>query len=107
MVTSSNPSNLHPLLLNVRRLPARLTAEQAAEVLGFKTHDIPLLVRAGLMKPPGAGAKDCVKYFHADEVEGLAMDRHWLEKATRTTSRRAKSRSISTSTAAAEQSDST
>jgi hypothetical protein len=106
MITSATPTN-HPLeLLSARRLPARLTAEQVAEVLGFKAHDIPLLVRAGLMKPLGGGPRNSVKYFHADEVEGLARDRRWLDKATRTISRRAKSRSISTSTAGAERSDS-
>jgi hypothetical protein len=44
MITTATPPN-HPLgLLNVRRLPARLTAEQMAESLGFKVHDIPLLL---------------------------------------------------------------
>ncbi|HMO64915.1 MAG TPA: hypothetical protein PKE47_06790, partial [Verrucomicrobiota bacterium] len=38
-------------LLNLRHLPARLNAAQAAALLGFQEHDLPLLVRADLLKP--------------------------------------------------------
>jgi hypothetical protein len=106
MITTSNAINPVPALLNARRLPARLTSEQAAEILGFKVHDIPLLVRAGLLKPLGGGPRNSVKYFHGDEVEDLARNRRWLDKATRTISRRANPSSISSSAAAAEQRDS-
>ena len=106
MITTSNATNPVPALLNARRLPARLTSEQAAEMLGFKVHDIPLLVRTGLMRPLAGGPRNSVKYFHADEVEGMARNRHWLDKATRAISRRAKPSSISSSAAPAEQRDS-
>jgi hypothetical protein len=106
MITGSHAINPVSALLNTRPLPARLTSEQAAEILGFKVHDIPLLIRAGILKPLGGGPRNSVKYFHADEVEGLARDRRWLDRATRAISRRSKTRSISTSTAASEQSDS-
>jgi hypothetical protein len=47
--------------LNVRTLPARAVAEEAAWILGFAPHDIPVLVSAGLLKPlghpPASGTK--------------------------------------------------
>ena len=49
-------------LLNLRRLPARLNAEEAAAILGFKSHDIPLLIRAGLLKPLASGPRNSVKF---------------------------------------------
>ena len=75
-------------LLDAIRLPARLNGEQAAVVLGFPSHDIPLLVRAGLLKPLGGGARNCVKYFAAIEIEEFSHDRKWLDRATRAVSRR-------------------
>ncbi len=70
-------------VLNVRRLPARLLAEEAAALLGVKAHDIPILVRLRLLKPLGAGPRNCVKYFWSKEIEALAQDRAFLDKATR------------------------
>jgi hypothetical protein len=75
------------LLLTVRRLPARLNVEQAARVLGFQPHDIPALVKAGLLRPLGSGPRNCVKYFPTVEVQNAAQDRKWLDKATRAVSR--------------------
>jgi hypothetical protein len=57
-------------------------------VLGFKVHDVPVLIRAKLLRPLGGGPRNSVKSFHADEIEGLARDRHWLDKATQRVSRR-------------------
>ena len=87
-MNAAQPTDPYYGLLNLRRLPARLTAEQTADVLGFKVHDVPVLIRANLLKPLGGGPRNSVKYFHADEIEGLARDRHWLDKATRRVSRR-------------------
>jgi len=67
----------------VRRLPARLIAEDAATLLGFKSHDIPALVRAGILKPLGGGPKNCVKYFSTRQVELVAGDDRLLEKASK------------------------
>jgi hypothetical protein len=39
--------------LSVLQLPARVMAEEAAWLLGFAPHDIPVLVMAGLLKPLG------------------------------------------------------
>jgi hypothetical protein len=74
-------------LLLVQRLPARLNNEQSAEMLGFQSHDMPVLVRAGLLKPLGGGPRNCVKFFAAFEIEKLCIDRRWLDRATRVISR--------------------
>jgi len=70
-------------LLSVRRLPGRLLAEEVAVLLGFKPHDIPVLVKAGLLKPLASGPTNCVKYFFAEEIEGQMRNRLFIEKATR------------------------
>jgi len=50
--------------LSVLRLPpARVVAEEAAWLLGFAPHDIPLLVNAGLLKPLGQPPASGTKYF--------------------------------------------
>ena len=64
------------------RLPGRLNADQAAAVLGFAPHDIPLLVRAKLLSPLGKPAPNAIKFFAAVVVERLAEDDTWLGKAT-------------------------
>jgi len=69
--------------LNLKTYPARLYAEQAAAYLGFKPHDIPVLIAAGLLKPLGtACAAQKVKYFAAAELEKLRQDAKWLSRAT-------------------------
>jgi hypothetical protein len=70
-------------LLNLRRLPARLNAEEAAILLGFKSHDLPLLIRAGLLRPLASGPRNCVKYFSSAVLERLARDEKWLDRATK------------------------
>ena len=74
--------------LNAVRLPARLNAEQTAVLLGFQAHDIPLLVKAGLLKPLGGGPRNCVKFFAAVEIEKVAQNIAWLDRATKCISRR-------------------
>jgi len=74
--------------LNALRLPARLNVEQTAVVLGFAAHDIPVLTREGLLKPLGGGARNCVKYFAAVEIEKLSRDTKWLDRATKAIGRR-------------------
>jgi hypothetical protein len=80
---SYEPKSRYAELLNLRRLPARLLSEEAAAILGFKPHDIPILVRSGLLKPLASGPRNCVKYFSAVMIEGLARDDRWLDKATK------------------------
>ena len=72
----------HQFLRLLGRLPARLTAEQAAWVLNCQPHDVPTLVNARLLKPLGNPTPCGVKYFAASEMIALADDRAWLAKAT-------------------------
>jgi len=79
-------------LLNVRRLPARLTVAQTAALLNCGEHDIPVLVNRGLLKPLGHPPPNAVKYFAPTDVLELAGDskrmgqicdalhEHWRDK---------------------------
>ena len=71
------------VILSLPRLPARLNVEQAASLLGFAEHDIPVLIRARLLKPLGNPPPNGNKYFSSAELETLARDHDWLNKATR------------------------
>ena len=76
-------------LLNVTRddLPARLNVTQTAKVLGFGTHDLPVLVGAGLLTPLGSPAPNAPKFFARVTIAGLAADVAWLNKATKAVGR--------------------
>jgi hypothetical protein len=63
---------------------ARLTVEQTAWALNFQNHDIPELIRAGLLKPLGNPSRSAVKYFSAVAVRDHAKDLIWLARATDT-----------------------
>ncbi len=65
------------------RLPARLNLNQTAEVLGFLPHEMPVILRAGLLKPLGKPAINGHKFFCTVEVSALSENREWLDKATR------------------------
>jgi len=62
-------------VLNLRRLPARLTVQQTAALLNCADHDIPVLVSHGLLKPLGHPGPNAVKYFAPTDVLELAGDR--------------------------------
>lgn len=68
--------------LNLKSLPARLTAEHAAWFLGFASHEIPVLVAKGLLKPLGHPAHNGPKYFLAATLEELRRDEKWFSKAS-------------------------
>jgi hypothetical protein len=68
--------------LNLKTLPARLTAEEVAWYLGFAAHDIPVLVASGLLKPLGHPAENCAKLFAFAAIEPLRTDVKWLSRAT-------------------------
>lgn len=68
--------------LNLRTLPARLTSEQAAWLIGCQPHNIPALVAAKQLKPLGQARANAVKYFCAAEVLELCQDRNWLARVT-------------------------
>lgn len=68
--------------LNLRRYPARLKVEEAAWLLGFAQHDIPILMSQGLLKPLGHPPDTGVKYFSAASLEELRRDEKWLARAS-------------------------
>lgn len=68
--------------LNLVNLPARLTLMEAAWFLGFKEHDMPVLVAAGLLKPLGHPPSSGSKFFAAAELQTLRTDVRWLAKAS-------------------------
>ena len=72
-----------PSMLNQLRLPARLDSQQVSEVLGMQLHDIAILVRPRLVKPLGNPHPNAIKFFAAVEIEALARDRKWLDRAQR------------------------
>lgn len=67
-------------LLNLRRLPAMLNAPQTAVILGVGEHDMPALIRAGLLEPLGEPMPNAVKYFAAIHILEMAGDPAFLGK---------------------------
>jgi hypothetical protein len=67
-------------LLNLRRLPAMLNTAQTAVMLGLADHDIPVLVRAELLKPLGNPPSNAVKCFGTVEVLEMAGESPVLNK---------------------------
>jgi hypothetical protein len=70
--------------LNLRRLPARLSAQQAAWVLGLRPHSIQILVSYRLLKPIGTPARNEAKFFATTYVLRLAEDYGWQDLSTAT-----------------------
>jgi hypothetical protein len=67
--------------LNLRHLPANVSAELAAAYLGFAPHEIPILVGKGLLKPLGHPAQNSPKFFLMVTLEELRRDEKWFGKA--------------------------
>lgn len=65
-----------------RVIPARLDSQEAAWLLGFASHDIPILVNAGLLKPLGNPQTNAVKYFASATLTELRANTKWLSRAT-------------------------
>ena len=59
-------------------LPARCDAAQAAKILGFREHDMPILLRNGLLKPLARPVPNAVKYFQTHNLLELAQDTSFL-----------------------------
>jgi hypothetical protein len=70
-------------LLNLRRLPAMLNTAQTAVLLGLAEHDIPVLVRAGLLRPLGDPPPNAVKSFSTVHILELAGETAMLNKIRR------------------------
>jgi hypothetical protein len=62
--------------------PARLRPDEAASLIGCHPHDIPVLVKAGLLKPLGRVPPNAVKYFSRRKVMELCDDDAWLARVT-------------------------
>ncbi|HEV3272805.1 MAG TPA: hypothetical protein VGZ93_11545 [Candidatus Methylacidiphilales bacterium] len=73
--------------MTLRRTPGRLTAEESSWYLGFSLSDISILVGAGLLKPLGKPAPNAIRYFARSELDHLAEDAKWLDRACATLSR--------------------
>lgn len=71
-------------ILNCRRLPSRLNAEQVAALIGCNPHDVPPLIRAGLLKPLGTPALNSVKWFASCDLEEKMSDPRWCSRVTTT-----------------------
>jgi hypothetical protein len=66
--------------LNLRHLPASISAEQAAGYLGISPHEIPILVAKGLIKPLGHPAPNGPKHFLTATLKDLDRDEKWHGK---------------------------
>jgi|SRR5882724_1936291 len=72
----------HEQFLNLKTLPARVRSEDAALLLGFSAHEIPMLMAAGLLKPLGHPPSNGVKFFAAAELLEYRQDSKWLARAS-------------------------
>ena len=68
-------------ILNATRLPARLSAEETAVLLGHEPHDIPTLVARGLLKPLGSPSRNTPKRFASSDIIAKSDDLKWLSRA--------------------------
>ena len=85
-IRSGEPNFMTPAarseLLNARRLPARLTVEQVAVLLGMSEDAIRILMNQKLLRPLGSPAENGPKFFAAEDIERLRLDCEWLAKAS-------------------------
>ena len=73
-----HPSSVFVCYLDTFSSAARLTAEQVAWVLNCQTHDVPVLVAARLLRPPGNPQKNGIKFFTTADLLELVKDKAWL-----------------------------
>lgn len=62
--------------------PARVTMQEAAWLLGFQEHDIPILMAKGLLRPLGHPAHNGQKFFLTAQLEDLRRDEKWFTRAS-------------------------
>jgi hypothetical protein len=67
--------------------PACGDAEAAARFLGWPSYFMPFLARAGHLKPLGKPGQNARKRYAMVELERLARDPTWLDKAIRVVDR--------------------
>jgi hypothetical protein len=70
------------VLLNLRRLPARVNVRGASALLNFEPVAIMMLVALGFLKPLGNPHGSKHKYFSSITLLGLSEDKKWLDDAT-------------------------
>jgi len=69
-------------ILRLRRLPACLYPAEAAVLIAIHPDDLPVLVKAGLLRPLGQfGDHDHARYS-SHEILSRAQDRAWLDKVS-------------------------
>ena len=71
-----SPLKIQPL----DKFGAYMTKEKVAKALGIEAHNIPPLVRAGLIKPFGQPQRYCVKLYSRDVLAQQLADVVWLEE---------------------------
>jgi len=64
----------------------RIDVGHAARITGFALTDIPVLIRARLLRPLGNPGPTAPRFFSAVEIRELAASRDWLDKAQRAVS---------------------
>jgi hypothetical protein len=60
---------------------AYMTKEKVAKALDIGVHNIPVLMRAGLLKPKGNPQRYCVKKFSRRQLARNLANEAWLDKA--------------------------
>jgi len=68
---------------NGRSWPACVGVEEASRIFGWPLYFFPVLMRAGHLKPLGKPMQNARKWFATCELERLAGDVVWLDKAIR------------------------
>jgi hypothetical protein len=71
------------VLLNLRRLPGRVSVRGASALLNFEPVAIRTLIALGLLKPLGNPQSTEHKYFSSHTLLRLSDDEKWLDEATR------------------------
>src|ERR1700691_2983394 len=71
------------LLLNLRRLPGRVSVRGAAALLNFEPVAIRTLIALRLLKPLGNPRSNEHKYFSSSTLLRLSDDEKWLDEATK------------------------
>jgi len=71
------------VLLNLRRLPGRVSVRGASALLNFEPVAIRALIALGLLKPLGNPQSTEHKYFSSHTLLRLSDDEKWLDEATR------------------------
>ena len=74
---NAKPYNLPP---GWEQFPGFMMKEHVAKAIGRPRHDIPPLVRAGLIKPLGNPSRHCVKMYSRELLAQQFADVTWQDK---------------------------